>query len=309
MLNKNNTIGVVMVTFNRLNYLKESLKCYEDQKVKPIYIIVVNNNSSDGTREFLEEWEKTDALYEKIVINLDENIGGSGGFNIAINKALELEADWVWIADDDAFPQIDCFYELQKFADSDVVKQENIVSICSRNMNAENIDITHRWRLGNNILGKRNYPVPITEYKKDYFFIDIYSFVGAAVKKDVLKIVGAPRRDFFIYGDDFEHAVRVRMHGKIVCVPNIIVQHQNNNSSLTQVSWRDYYDTRNVLWIYKTHFGMYPFFVRAILRIITALRSGNIEKVKVFLVAIKDAYKGKTGLHNIYKPGWVPLKK
>ena len=43
-------IGVVLVTYNRLEKLKIALKSYEEQTVLPKYILVVNNNSNDGTR-------------------------------------------------------------------------------------------------------------------------------------------------------------------------------------------------------------------------------------------------------------------
>ena len=51
-------IGVVLVTFNRLEKLKIALEAYERQTVKPKYILVVDNNSTDGTREYLENWKK-----------------------------------------------------------------------------------------------------------------------------------------------------------------------------------------------------------------------------------------------------------
>ena len=51
-------LGVVLVTFNRLDKLKISLDCYEKQTIKPDYVIVVNNNSSDGTTEFLQDLDK-----------------------------------------------------------------------------------------------------------------------------------------------------------------------------------------------------------------------------------------------------------
>ena len=61
-------IGVVLVTFNRLNKLKIALESYNTQTYKPSYILVVNNNSTDGTTEYLEEWKQTNQGYNKIVI-------------------------------------------------------------------------------------------------------------------------------------------------------------------------------------------------------------------------------------------------
>jgi GT2 family glycosyltransferase len=41
-------IGVVLVTFNRLEKLKIALGSYDKQTVKPKYILVVDNKSTDG---------------------------------------------------------------------------------------------------------------------------------------------------------------------------------------------------------------------------------------------------------------------
>lgn len=49
-------IGVVIVTFNRIEKLRKTLKAYAEQTIKAKYIIVVNNASSDGTSKFLSEW-------------------------------------------------------------------------------------------------------------------------------------------------------------------------------------------------------------------------------------------------------------
>ena len=47
----NNKIGVVIVTYNRLNKLKIALEKFENQTKKQSYVLVVNNASNDGTFE------------------------------------------------------------------------------------------------------------------------------------------------------------------------------------------------------------------------------------------------------------------
>ena len=102
-------IFVVLVTYNRLEKLKIALNSYEVQSRKPTHIIVVNNNSSDGTSEFLKEWELSSTLSKHTVINTGKNLGGAGGFYIGMKKAIELGADWIWVADDDAYPDNNAF--------------------------------------------------------------------------------------------------------------------------------------------------------------------------------------------------------
>ena len=48
-------IAVVMVTFNRIHDLKIAISRYEQQTFAPNLVIVVNNASTDGTKEYLED--------------------------------------------------------------------------------------------------------------------------------------------------------------------------------------------------------------------------------------------------------------
>ena len=77
-------------------------------------IIVVNNNSSDGTYEYLQEIEKNNEIVD--VLNLDKNLGGSGGFSIGVKLAMEkTPQNWIFLADDDAIPQKDMLFNLNSF--------------------------------------------------------------------------------------------------------------------------------------------------------------------------------------------------
>ena len=49
-------LGVVIVTFNRLEKLKKALKAYEMQTCRPGRILVVDNCSTDGTDVYLQKW-------------------------------------------------------------------------------------------------------------------------------------------------------------------------------------------------------------------------------------------------------------
>ena len=49
------TIAVVVVNWNAGNYLKKCLQCLKAQTLKPIRVIVVDNASTDGSVEGLEE--------------------------------------------------------------------------------------------------------------------------------------------------------------------------------------------------------------------------------------------------------------
>ena len=302
-------IGVVLVTFNRLAELKKTVRLYEQQILKPQYILVVDNHSSDGTADFLAAWAEEKSTVAHKVLTLPENTGGSGGFHAGMVAAAELDADWIWLADDDAYPHDDAFSVLSDFTKEYSSQMKNVVALCTQNYAGEQIAVGHRCRVKKTPIGTFEVPVSAQEYTKEYFSLDMYSFVGAVVRKDILRQAGPARKDFFIYADDGEHGLRMRKYGQILCVPKAKVFHKDNNDYTRDATWRDYYATRNILLVSKEYFGSWAFQMRKIRRLLTAMRSGNPEKVKVFRAAIADAKNNVTGLHPVYRPGWQPTKK
>ena len=102
-----NKIGVVIVTYNRIEKLKKALNSYESQNRKPAYILVVDNGSTDGTANYIEDWmERQEEIQHKGII-LKENLGGSGGYYKGLQFAKDLDAEWIWVADDDAYIALD----------------------------------------------------------------------------------------------------------------------------------------------------------------------------------------------------------
>lgn len=68
--------GIVIVTYNRLELLKECLQHVFMQTYAADQVVVVNNNSTDGTYEYLEQAQKGNNNLQ--VFHLKENIGGAG---------------------------------------------------------------------------------------------------------------------------------------------------------------------------------------------------------------------------------------
>ncbi len=298
--------GAVIVTYNRIDYLKESIECYTNQSLKPHRIVVVDNCSTDGTVEFLKNWKAKDAGVEKEVIFLSENQGGSGGFYAGLKHIQEFDdIDWIWVADDDAFPDLNAFKNADIFINehkNDIDEISAICGVCSYDGRISNFQ---RFRLKKTMFGIQDMSIPQRWYKNNQGFdIDMYSFVGTIMKRDNLLKAGLPRKDFFIYHDDVEHALRMRKTGRIVCTTSIKIKHKDNVASRTDVSWRDYYATRNVVVMFLNHFDKWSLFWRIIRRRLAAILSFRYIKWKVVNDAIKDGKKGNMGIHPVYKPGW-----
>ena len=103
------TIAALVVTHNRLDMLKHCVASLLGQSSKINEVFVVNNGSTDGTGEWLDQQNNLRVFHQ-------ENIGSAGGFYTGIKLAYEAGYDWIWIMDDDAIPRLNCLELLLKAA-------------------------------------------------------------------------------------------------------------------------------------------------------------------------------------------------
>lgn len=289
--NKNMKIGVVIVTYNRPAELKISLAAYDNQTRKPDYIFIVDNHSERETEVFLNEWSGTCGIAHQI-IRLEKNIGGAGGFHEGMKAALDQELDWLWIADDDAFPREDTLEKLEAYIKRHPETKKSVSALCTRvEDRSGRIDLTHRCRL------KKKGPVlseslaPLEEYQKADFEIDILTYVGSLLNMEAVRQVGVTRKNYFIYYDDAEHSLRLKKYGRILCIPSAVVCHPYNTG--VYAPWKEYYRTRNFLLMTKEHFGMFYFCTRTMRKALWAVREKKNENRKAILQGIRDAWKIK----------------
>lgn len=301
--------GVVVVTYNRIEDLRRCMAAYQEQTLPPAFVLVVDNCSTDGTTLWLDQWAQKDLPFVPYVRHLDQNYGGCGGFYRGMQAAMELDFDWLWIADDDAFPAWDALEQLQKFMVKNPDKTAECAALCAAVMDRERPEQVipgHRRRMKKGFLNIPETVVSADEYQKDFFSLDLFSYVGTAIKKSTLQTAGLPEKDYFIYYDDSEHSVRVRREGEIFCVPACRILHPNappeNHGPL---KWKDYYSIRNVLLEYQKNFPGRYYAMRLLRCYTNAILSRTGERRIMYLQAIRDARAGRKGLHEVYRPGWV----
>lgn len=302
-------IGVVIVTYNRCEKLKKAIESFEQQTFIPKYMIIVDNNSNDETSNYLKKWEDRESIFDKIVIRTNENLGGSGGFHIGLEHALKLDADWVWVSDDDAFPEQNVLEIAGKYISNHKSEKNNISALCSSVFDGGKIDISHRKNVEKALLTIKFQSVDVKEYSKKEFQIQGFSYVGAIINKEKMEKVGTTRNDFFIWHDDAEHSIRLSKVGKIICIPEMIVHHDTAVTRTTsELGWKVYYGIRNKIVLLKKYFPQRYwiwFCVVEKMRIVgRILIRKNVYYNKIINQAISDAIKGKMGKNKIYGPGW-----
>lgn len=296
-------IDVVIVTYNRLEKLKRAINAFNCQTTLPMRIIVVNNNSNDGTTEFLEEWKKQNYCYEKVVINLSKNFGGSGGFFKGIEYALNNNAEWIWVSDDDAYPKKHAIELATNYINNH--DMSNISAICGKVIQNNSISYDHRRKVKRGLMRIKQIPLKRKNYNKDEFDIDLFTYVGTIMNVDKLRQVGNVNKDLFIYYDDTEHSWRLRKVGRIVCIPRIEIIHDLKVNMINEkFSWKNYYMYRNKLYFIKNYFGSWYTVFEKFLIYLRIIKKHNHECTKLIFKSIKDFDNKKLGVDKIYNPSW-----
>lgn len=290
---------VVIVTYNRLNLLKECIECILKQTQYIDNIVIVNNASTDGTTEYLEKYTDNKRFY---IINKVKNGGGAEGFYDGLNESLDLDGDWIIVIDDDAMLDKEYVYSIGKG-----IKQLKEVQAFTGIVKTDGkIDIKHRSNLHKGIAFKKKY-IEEVEYEKEYFYLDFASFCGLVINKNLVKLIGLPRKEYFIWHDDTEYSLRIRKHSKIANINSAILIHKTViNNEADRLTWKSYYGFRNKLDIirnYRSKVALIYEYIRMfkhyIINICGVLIGKDKEKYiynsKIYMYIIKDSLLKKMG--------------
>lgn len=188
-------------------------------------IIVVDNNSQDDTKGFIEK-----KFPEVILLKEDENHGFGKANNIGIKKALDEGADYVFLLNQDAYVEQNSIEKLVEVIDTDI--RIGIASPIHLNGEGTSLDKLFSF-----------YVAPKLVNDPYMFMSDLYTknvkrqyeinFVNAAawlIKRECIEKVGLFDSLFYHYGEDVNYCQRISYHGfKLSIVPDSKIYHDRGN--------------------------------------------------------------------------------
>ena len=205
VLQLNNVVAVV-VTYNRIEMLKKCISAIENQTYS-CDILIVNNASTDNTEEWIVSYSKSKDNI--IYYNTGENIGGAGGFNYGMRKAVEAGYDYVWVMDDDCIPNTDALEKLMN-ADKILGGPENYGYLSSVVLWTDGTECKmNRQKI------RKAYYENVHYLKDSIIQVEQSTFVSLLFPTQTIKKVGLPIKDFFIWGDDIEYTRRITVRNSM----------------------------------------------------------------------------------------------
>ncbi len=272
-------IAAVVVTFNRLQALQTTVE--QSLRTAVDWLVVVNNASTDGTREWLD----AQADPRLVVLHLPTNVGGAGGFHHGFAHVINhTDAQWLVCYDDDAYPDagaIDRFRELA--IPPEVAGVAAAVYLPNGRISEMNRPSRDPFAslgsfLRTAVQRRAGFHVRDEEYAQTELVpIDFSSFVGCFLRTDAVRQqLGLPRKELFIYADDIMYTHGIGRAGLLHrFAPQVRFVHDCGTlymqMAVYKPLWKAYYTYRNGLELYRQVAGPMFFYPIAVLKLVSWL--------------------------------------
>ena len=233
------SVAAVIPTRARLDGLQAAVASLRAQERAPDAILVVDNESNDGTAAWLAEQEDVTALA------LRANTGAPGGFQAGIDAALAACHDWVWLIDDDCVAEPGALAALLAVAAG---AGERVGGVVPTVRFGDDREETGRR------VGEAALTAPAAGEDADWA-----PFAGLLLAAEACRAAGTLRTDWFLWHADVEYCLRLRLAGwRLPVAPQARVWHPMPPEHVRRVGprevrvadfapWREYYDTRNLV--------------------------------------------------------------
>jgi rhamnopyranosyl-N-acetylglucosaminyl-diphospho-decaprenol beta-1,3/1,4-galactofuranosyltransferase len=256
-----NKVLAVVVTHNRCQLLARCITYLQQQTCMPD-LLIVNNMSTDKTEKYLQD--------NGINHITQENSGSAGGWWRGIDEGWAKGYDYVWMMDDDGFPDPRALEILLTLTDKETI----CISSTPVKENAQ-----EELVFGLPVLNKSGNPV-ILANKRKYNRLNefpagmekyphIHPFNGALIDLEAAKKTGNIDRSYFMFGDEVDFLCRMKKVGKVYTALKALHYHPDV-SRRTIDKKKVYYFIRNT--IILNHLYYDKAIIRDFLCVVVALK-------------------------------------
>lgn len=303
------SVASLTISFNGKELLFRQVEALLRQTRRPDEIIVVDNDSSDGTAEAIAQ------CYPFVkVIRQSKNEGVGGGYSAGLKYAAVCRKhDWVWMLDQDSVPGPELLARLlDTFSTLSNPDRVGLIAPLPVDEISGEAYTLYRWK-------QRQVRVELQKERSPVVFVDLVISSGSLIRREALETAGLPRKDFFMDFVDFEHSLRLRRHGFEIAVvtecsmPHTIGTPRTVNLFgrprlwITHAAWRNYYIVRNqvyVIWHEMPSVEAKAFmlgrFAKQVLGTLL-FDSEKLTRIKFLSFGLWDGIRGKLGAH--VRPG------
>jgi rhamnopyranosyl-N-acetylglucosaminyl-diphospho-decaprenol beta-1,3/1,4-galactofuranosyltransferase len=238
-----------IVTHNRCQLLLRCIDHVLAQSRPPDHLVVINNGSTDNTEAELSG--------RQVHCITQDNVGSAGGWHRAITHGLDNGFDWIWLMDDDGYPEHKALELLTEQATAD---KACVSSVVIREdapdrfvfpfpyLDQSGLPVMFRWPRKMAQVSKLKDVAPNGVYP----FVHLFN--GALINLEAVKVIGNINRDYFIYGDDVDYFCRLREYGPVLSILESLHFHPDVSSRPLD-PFKIFYYLRNTFILHNKYFN------------------------------------------------------
>lgn len=235
-------VAVIVLNWNGKDSLKPCLDSLLAQSLQ-CSVIVVENGSSDGSLEYLQE------NYPQVQLIVNQiNLGFAGGANCGIREVIRSRFDYVALLNNDAYADKDWLKNLISILDDQA--EVGIVTCKLIHADKVRLDSTGDQYTVWGLPYPRGRGEAISSKYDQKTNIFAASGGASAYRLKMIKEVGLFDEDFFAYYEDIDISFRAQLAGWKVCyTPEALAYHQIGASSSRIKGFTTYQTIKNLPWL------------------------------------------------------------
>ncbi len=277
-MSRNPSVAIIVLNWNGWEDTKECLTSLRRLTYPAVRVYAVDNGSTDGSPKRIAS-----DFPEVNLIQLNENLGFSGGMNAGIEGALRDQHDHILCMNNDMLAEPGFLEPLVAAAGEDKVVPYPALFLRDDPHTIDALGNRVNLMIGTTSMiaaGSREIPA---EVEPDYTEIPLLS-------RELLETVGKWREEYFVFYEDADLGMRIQRAGwKLRCVPEAKILHRRGSTATRVRGIRSYYSIRNRLLFVKT-FGSWWHYTTTILHV-TLLTIPYIGAKCLLVPAYKHSFR------------------
>jgi GT2 family glycosyltransferase len=280
-------VSVVVPNWNGMRFVGMCLDSLSELDFDDYEVIVVDNGSTDGSREMIEE-----QYPEARLLKLPDNMG----FAIACNEGIKASnAEYIVLLNNDIEVTPDWLRELYEGMEHHPecgMGTTKMMFLGQRDVFYNTGDLFHSWSAGG---GRGQGEKDNGQYEKEEYVFG--ACAGAGIyRREFFDKVGLFDEDFFIFAEDVDLNMRGQLQGlKTVYLPKAKVYHIGTATVGLYSDRYVYLCKRNDVWVFIKNYSLSMYF-----KYLTSIWKHQFEDIKYF------TYRGQGQV--LWKSKWDALK-
>lgn len=239
-------VSIIIVNWNSKDNLRECLNSIKNIKYSNYEVILVDNNSSDGSLDMVvKEFPKVR------VVKSDKNLGFAGGNNLGFK---ESKGEFILFLNNDTLITKDFLTELVKY-----IKNRSKVGIVQPKIlfHRPGTYLHHKINSVGSFILKSGFLFHLDYGREDLNHetpYEAFSAYGACflTRRKIIEKIGLFDPDYFAYFEETDFCQRVLLSGyKIMIIPSIFIYHKGaKTAQKLPIAFIQYHSFKNRLFTY-----------------------------------------------------------